>query len=72
MLTVIARQTGTGDPSTIRWGLLAPSAANVDVDGVWTLHLDESSYGNVYAPGTGSILFQGAPGTDSVFGNGFD
>jgi hypothetical protein len=61
-----------GDAASLRWGLLDAAVATVDVDGVWTLALDENSYGNVYAPGSGSIQFQGAPGRDSVFGNGFE
>ena len=61
-----------GDASTLRWGLLDSSITNVDGSGVWTLALDENAYGNVYAPGTGSIRFQGVPGSDTVFGNGFE
>jgi len=61
-----------GDPSTIKWGLLPASAASVDGGGVWTLHLDQNSYGNVYAHDTGSILFQGAPGTDAIFAGDFE
>lgn len=61
-----------GDAATLRWGLLDPSVASVDGNGVWTLALDENAYGNVYAPGTGSIRFQGAPGTDSIFAGNFD
>jgi len=64
--------TLAGDTSTIKWGLLPASAASVDGNGLWTLHLDQNSYGNVYANDSGSILFQGVPGTDTVFGNGFE
>lgn len=61
-----------GVASTLRWGLLDPAVASVDGNGVWTLALDENAYGNVYAPGTGSIQFQGSAGTDSIFGAGFE
>ena len=64
--------TVAGDATTLAWGVLAPDQVSVDVDGKWTLHLDQNGYGNVYAPDTGSIEFQGAPGKDSIFGNGFD
>jgi hypothetical protein len=60
-----------GDGSTIRWGLLDAASSSVSGD-TWTLELDENAYGNVYAPGSGSILFQGAPGTDSIFGGDFE
>ena len=60
-----------GDAASIRWGLL--DAANATQSGgIWSLQLDQNAYGNVYAPNSGSILFQGAPGKDSIFGNGFD
>ncbi len=61
----------SGDAASIRWGLLESASAGESA-GVWSLQLDQDAYGNVYAPGTGSILFQGAPGKDSIFGNGFD
>jgi len=61
-----------GDAATIKWGLLAGSVASVDNNGLWTLHLQQNSYGNVYAHDTGSILFQGAPGKDSIFTSSFD
>lgn len=61
-----------GDATTLRWGLFDPAVASVGVNGEWTLALDQNAYGNVYAPNSGSILFQGAPGKDSVFANGFD
>ena len=64
--------TLAGDASTIKWGLLPASAASVDGNGLWTLHLDQNSYGNVYANDSGNILFQGVPGTDRVFGSGFE
>jgi len=64
--------TLAGDASTIKWGLLPANAASVDGNGLWTLHLDQNSYGNVYANDSGSILFQGVPGTDRVFGSGFE
>jgi hypothetical protein len=35
-------------------------------------NLAESAFGNVYAPGSGAILFQGAPGKDSIFGSDFE
>jgi hypothetical protein len=60
-----------GDATTLRWNTLDNAVAlGVDVSGVWTLALDDT-HGNVYAPGSGSILFQGAPGTDAVFADGF-
>jgi hypothetical protein len=61
-----------GDAATLRWGFLDPAVASVDGNGAWTLVLDENAYGNVYAPGSGSIRFQGAPGTDSIFTGDFD
>jgi photosystem II stability/assembly factor-like uncharacterized protein len=61
-----------GDAASLRWGLLDPAVTSVDVSGTWTLALDENAYGNVYAPGTGSIRFQGAPGTDSIFTGTFE
>src|SRR5262249_13663238 len=61
-----------GDPGLIRWGFLATGTTSVDVAGTWMIALDENGYGNVYPAGTGSIWFQGAPGRDTVFGNGFD
>jgi hypothetical protein len=64
--------TVPGDATTLRWGMLDPAEASVGVNGEWTLTLDQNAYGNVYAPNSGSILFQGAPGKDSIFGNGFD
>jgi photosystem II stability/assembly factor-like uncharacterized protein len=61
-----------GDASTIRWGLFAANEASVDNNGLWTLHLDENSYGNIYAQNTGSISFQGAPGNDRIFAGNFE
>jgi hypothetical protein len=61
-----------GEAASLRWGLLDPAITSVDGSGTWTLALDENAYGNVYAPGTGSIRFQGAPGTDSIFVGNFD
>ncbi len=60
-----------GDAASIRWGLL-DAGYSAESSGVWTLQLDQNAYGNVYAPNSGSILFQGAPGKDSIFGNSFD
>jgi photosystem II stability/assembly factor-like uncharacterized protein len=64
--------TVPGDATTQAWGLFSPSIASVDGNGVWTLQLDQNAYGNVFGPNAGSIEFQGAPGKDSIFGNGFD
>lgn len=64
--------TVPGDGASTRWGLLAGDVASVDGSGTWTLALDENAYGNVYAPGSGSIQFQGAPGQDTIFGAGFE
>jgi hypothetical protein len=61
-----------GVAASLRWGLLDPAATSVDENGVWTLALDADAYGNVYAPGTGSIRFQGAPGSDTIFGGDFE
>ena len=61
-----------GDATTQAWGTFDPSKASVDNNGLWSVKLDQDSYGNVYAPGSGAILFQGAPGNDSIFGDGFD
>jgi hypothetical protein len=61
-----------GDAASIAWGLFAANKASVDGSGVWSVQLDQNGYGNVYAPNTGSMLFQGAPGRDSVFGSGFE
>jgi hypothetical protein len=61
-----------GDATTQVWGLFDPGKASVDNNGLWSVQLDQNSYGNVYAPDSGAILFQGAPGKDTLFGNGFD
>lgn len=61
-----------GDATTLRWGLFDPAVASVGGNGTWTIALDQNAYGNVYAPNSGSILFQGAPGKDSIFANSFD
>lgn len=61
-----------GDAATIRRGVPEAASASVDAGGTWTLALDENAYGNVQAPGSGAIQFEGAPGSDRVFGNGFD
>jgi len=62
-----------GDATTLKWGMFDPSGSSVDnVTGAWTIALDQNAYGNVYAPNSGSILFQGAPGRDSIFANGFE
>jgi len=61
-----------GDASTQAWGTFDASKASVDGNGLWSVKLDQNSYGNVYAPDTGAILFQGAPGNDTLFGNGFE
>jgi len=64
--------TTLGDGATQAWGTFDPSKASVDGNGLWSVKLDQNSYGNVYAPDTGAILFQGAPGNDTLFGNGFE
>ena len=61
-----------GDATTQAWGTFDASKASVDGSGLWSVKLDQNSYGNVYAPDTGAILFQGAPGNDILFGNGFE
>jgi photosystem II stability/assembly factor-like uncharacterized protein len=60
-----------GDATRLRWGMFDPTVASVDGNGVWTIALDQNAYGDVYAPNSGSILFQGAPGRDSIFADGF-
>jgi hypothetical protein len=64
--------TTPGDATTQAWGTFDASMASVDGSGLWSVKLDQNSYGNVYAPDTGAILFQGAPGNDALFGNGFE
>jgi len=61
-----------GDGTTLAWGTFATTQASVDGNGFWSVDLAENAFGNVYAPGSGAILFQGAPGKDAVFANGFD
>jgi len=62
-----------GDATTLKWGMFDSSVASVDnITGAWTITLNQNAYGNVYAPNTGSILFQGAPGKDSIFTNSFE
>ena len=62
-----------GDATTIGWGLFDASRVSVNgVSGTWSVQLAQNSYGNVYAPNSGSILFQGAPGKDSIFGSSFE
>jgi len=61
-----------GDGTTLAWGTFATTQASVDGNGLWSVELAENAFGNVYAPGSGAILFQGAPGKDAVFANGFD
>jgi hypothetical protein len=61
-----------GDATTQAWGTFDASKASLDGNGLWSVQLDQNSYGNVYAPDTGAILFQGAPGNDTLFGNGFE
>jgi photosystem II stability/assembly factor-like uncharacterized protein len=61
-----------GDASTLAWGLLDAAVANQS-GGVWSLHLDQNAYGNVYAANAGSILFHGAPGkSDAIFADDFE
>ena len=61
-----------GDATTLAWGAFDQSKVSLDDGGLWIVQLDQNSYGNVYAPDTGTILFQGAPGNDTLFGNGFE
>ena len=61
-----------GDATTQAWGTFDPTKASVDNNGLWSVKLDQNAYGNVYALDSGAILFQGAPGKDTVFGNGFE
>jgi len=61
-----------GDATTLAWGAFDQSKVSLDDGGLWIVQLDQNSYGNVYAPDTGAILFQGAPGNDTLFGNGFE
>jgi len=61
-----------GDATTQAWGMFDAANVSVDGNGLWSVKLDQNAYGNVYAPDTGAILFQGAPGKDSIFGNDFE